>query len=137
VKKEASKVSALPVIFKKTIQKKQSSKRKNQKAVFLKTGYARSWRLHNGGASANFAPRRQIHVKAPISRLGANFFRRRENPFKKLTSGHPARGQGCQMVCFQTKNPNLGKFLRALHGKMLVYFMYGHLEYFKDIWEIQ
>jgi hypothetical protein len=21
--------------------------------------------------------------------------------------------QGCQMVCFQTKNPNLGKFLRA------------------------
>jgi hypothetical protein len=22
--------------------------------------------------------------------------------------------QGCQMVCFQTKNPNLGKFWRAL-----------------------
>jgi hypothetical protein len=43
------------------------------------------------------------------------------------------------MVCFQTKNPNLGKFLRALELKMLVYFMviwnilrsfgifYGHL----------
>jgi hypothetical protein len=43
------------------------------------------------------------------------------------------------MVCFQTKNPNLGKFCRALECKMLVYFMviwnilglfgifYGHL----------
>jgi hypothetical protein len=31
--------------------------------------------------------------------------------------------QGCQMVCFQTKNPNLGKFLRALEWKMMVYFM--------------
>jgi hypothetical protein len=31
--------------------------------------------------------------------------------------------QGCQMVCFQTKNPNLGKFWRALDWKMLVYFM--------------
>jgi hypothetical protein len=27
------------------------------------------------------------------------------------------------MVCFQTKNHNLGKFLRALDGKMLIYFM--------------
>jgi hypothetical protein len=45
----------------------------------------------------------------------------------------------CQMVCFQTKNPNLGKFWRASELKMLVYFMviwnilwsfgiyYGHL----------
>jgi hypothetical protein len=31
--------------------------------------------------------------------------------------------QGCQMVCFQTKNYNLGKFWRALQWKMLVYFM--------------
>jgi hypothetical protein len=31
--------------------------------------------------------------------------------------------QGCQMVCFQTKNPNLGKFWRALEWKMLLYFM--------------
>jgi hypothetical protein len=30
--------------------------------------------------------------------------------------------QGCQMVYFQTKNPNLGKFWRALKWKMLVYF---------------
>jgi hypothetical protein len=43
------------------------------------------------------------------------------------------------MVCFQTKNPNLGKFWRVLQWKMLVCFMgtwsilrsfvvfYGHL----------
>jgi hypothetical protein len=31
--------------------------------------------------------------------------------------------QGCQMVCFQNKNPNLGKFWRALEWKMLLYFM--------------
>jgi hypothetical protein len=31
--------------------------------------------------------------------------------------------QGCQMVCFQTKNPNLGKFWMALEWKMLLYFM--------------
>jgi hypothetical protein len=29
--------------------------------------------------------------------------------------------QGCQMVCFQTKNPNLDKFWRAL--EMFVYVM--------------
>jgi hypothetical protein len=27
------------------------------------------------------------------------------------------------MVCFQTQNPNLGKFWRALDCKMVVYFM--------------
>jgi hypothetical protein len=31
--------------------------------------------------------------------------------------------QGCQMVCFQTKNPNFGKIWRALKWKMLLYFM--------------
>jgi hypothetical protein len=31
--------------------------------------------------------------------------------------------QGCQMVCFRIKNPNLGKFWRVLHRKMLVHFM--------------
>jgi hypothetical protein len=38
------------------------------------------------------------------------------------------RGQGCQMVYFQTKNRSLGTFWRALQCKMLVYFM--------DIWSI-
>jgi hypothetical protein len=54
--------------------------------------------------------------------------------------------QGCQMVCFLTKNSNLGKFWRVLQWKMLVYFMsiwtilrpleifYGPLVYFKVIW---
>jgi hypothetical protein len=30
------------------------------------------------------------------------------------------RNRGCQMVCFQTKYPNLGKFLRALDCNMLM-----------------
>jgi hypothetical protein len=30
--------------------------------------------------------------------------------------------QGCQMVCFKTKNPNLGKFWKVLQWKILVYF---------------
>jgi hypothetical protein len=38
------------------------------------------------------------------------------------------------MVSFQTKNPNLGKFWRALDWKMLIFYVY--LEYFTDIWEI-
>jgi hypothetical protein len=52
------------------------------------------------------------------------------------------------MVCFQTKNPNFGKILRALQWKILVSFMiiwsfsrpletfYGHLIYFVVIWYI-
>jgi hypothetical protein len=32
------------------------------------------------------------------------------------------------MICFETKNPNLGKFWRVLQWKMLVYFM--------DTWSI-
>jgi hypothetical protein len=52
------------------------------------------------------------------------------------------------MVCFQTKNINLGKFLGVLQWKILVYFMaiwyilwpfeifYGHLVYFVVIWYI-
>jgi hypothetical protein len=56
--------------------------------------------------------------------------------------------QGCQMVSFQTKNPNLGKLWRALDWKMLIYFMsianilqtfeifYDHLVHFVFIWYI-
>jgi hypothetical protein len=52
------------------------------------------------------------------------------------------------MVCFQTKNPNLGKFWSALESKMSLYFMtiwnilwpfgkiYGRLVYFVVIWYI-
>jgi uncharacterized membrane protein len=52
------------------------------------------------------------------------------------------------MVSFQTKNPNLGKFWRALNSKMSIYFMaiwnilqtfgifYDHLVHFVFIWYI-
>jgi hypothetical protein len=52
------------------------------------------------------------------------------------------------MVCFQTKNPNVGEFWRALDWKMFIYFMatwnilwgfglfYGHLVHFVFIWNI-
>jgi hypothetical protein len=33
------------------------------------------------------------------------------------------REQGCQMFCFQTKNPNLGKFSRFSDWNRLIYFM--------------
>jgi hypothetical protein len=56
--------------------------------------------------------------------------------------------QGCQMVSFRTKNPNLGKFWRALDGKMFIYFrafwnilwtlgiFYYHLVLFGFIWYV-
>jgi hypothetical protein len=73
--------------------------------------------------------------------------------FRKLTrdfnTGFLSTGdQGCQMVCFQTQNPNLGKFWRVLQWKILVNFMtiwsilrpleifYCHLVYCVVIWYI-
>jgi hypothetical protein len=49
--------------------------------------------------------------------------------------------QGCQMVGFQTKNPNLGKFFSALEWKIFIIvwplgIFYGHLGYFMTIWYI-
>jgi hypothetical protein len=56
--------------------------------------------------------------------------------------------QYCQMVEFQTKNPNLGKFWKVLQWEMMVFFMailsilqsngifYGHLVHFVVIWYI-
>jgi hypothetical protein len=43
--------------------------------------------------------------------------------------------EGCQMVCFQTKNPNFGKFWRVWLCKILGIF-YDHLVYFMAIWNI-
>jgi hypothetical protein len=66
----------------------------------------------------------------------------------RLTPAGGCQDQGCQMVCFQTKNPDLGKFWRALEWKMLVYFMtiwnilwpfgiiFGRLVKFVAIWYI-
>jgi hypothetical protein len=39
------------------------------------------------------------------------------------------------MLCFQTKNPNLGTFCSALEWKVL-FICYGYLEYFTAIWYI-
>jgi hypothetical protein len=68
-----------------------------------------------------------------------------EQPFcSKVFKGRFAKRdtdptQGCQMVCFQTKNSNLGKILRVLQWNMMAYVMdtwsilrsfvifYGHL----------
>jgi hypothetical protein len=67
---------------------------------------------------------------------------------KTRDRGLSAARQGCQMVCFKTKNSNLGKFWRALLRKISVYFMtiwyilrpleifYGHLLHFEVIWYI-
>jgi hypothetical protein len=49
--------------------------------------------------------------------------------------------QGCQMVYFQNKNSNLGKFWKVLQWKMLVFLwslglFYGYLVYFVAIWYI-
>jgi hypothetical protein len=44
--------------------------------------------------------------------------------------------QSCQMVSFQTKNPNLGKFWGALPRWENVDIIYIHLECFTDIWDI-
>jgi hypothetical protein len=41
--------------------------------------------------------------------------------------------QGCQMVYFQTRNPNLDKFWRALEITLLVYVFHDHVEYFTAI----
>jgi hypothetical protein len=75
-------------------------------------------------------------------------FRQRASRLHKKTEREAAEDQGCQMVCFLTKNPDLGKLWRVLYGKMLVYFMfiwpmlrpseivYGHLVYFVVVWYI-
>jgi hypothetical protein len=46
-----------------------------------------------------------------------------------------ATHQGCQMVCFQTKNSNLGKFLEGLRMENAGIF-YGLWENFTVIWYI-
>jgi hypothetical protein len=68
--------------------------------------------------------------------------------FSELIGGQRVCHQGCQMVYFQTKYPNLGKFWRALDWKILIYFMaianiwltfgifYDHFLHFLFIWYI-
>jgi hypothetical protein len=48
-----------------------------------------------------------------------------------------SHNQGCQMVSFQTKNPNLGKFWWALDWKMLIYInSMANRNIFTDICDI-
>jgi hypothetical protein len=63
--------------------------------------------------------------------LAPTIFSRRPTGWPDCASFRTPLGQGCQMVCFQTQNHNLGKLLR---GNVDIF--YGHLEYFKAIWEI-
>jgi hypothetical protein len=59
--------------------------------------------------------------------IGHLFLGEEKNSWVKKTGFE----QGCQMVCFQTKNPNLGKFWRENAG-----IFYCHLEYCTVIWYI-
>jgi hypothetical protein len=70
-----------------------------------------------------------------------SFFSQDQIPFfrEKSFREEAGRKQGCQMVSFQTKNPNWGIFWRTLEWKMLLYTLviynilrplgifYGHL----------
>jgi hypothetical protein len=50
----------------------------------------------------------------------------RVESWRRMVMGQTSVGllhQGCQMVSFQTKNPNLVKFWRALDREMFIYFM--------------
>jgi hypothetical protein len=60
--------------------------------------------------------------------LQKKYFKDLKNNSRKLSCRNAAssdqlREQGCQMVYFQTQNPNLGKFWRAFKRKRLVYSM--------------
>jgi hypothetical protein len=54
---------------------------------------------------------------------------------KRRTSavGHRRSGQGCQMISFQTKNTNLGKFWRTFEMENVDIFS-GRFEYIYDHW---
>jgi hypothetical protein len=71
-----------------------------------------------------------------------------KNLANTLQRRNPRANQGCQMVCFQNKNPNLGKFWKALDWPILIYFtaiwnilgtfdiFYGHLVQVVFVWYI-
>jgi hypothetical protein len=75
------------------------------------------------------------HVRAFIRRV---IHHRKKN--NRIALSLPCHMQGCQMVYFQTKNPNLGTFLRAFEWKMFFTILWpfgmfcGHLVYFMAVW---
>jgi hypothetical protein len=87
------------------------------------------------------APRREVGTYASFKKLASDALKfQQQDPIQRHLD------QGCQMVCFQTKNANLDKFWRVLQWNMLVYFMetwsilwssvifYWHLAKFVEIW---
>jgi hypothetical protein len=89
------------------------------------------------------------HVRDAVARIRGGSSRQQRLSVAAVPrrNGQALKGtdQGCQMVSVQTKNPNLGKFWRALGGKMLVYFravwnifwiFYDHLVHFVFVWYI-
>jgi hypothetical protein len=78
--------------------------------------------VHGGGVQIRLPPEALLVVCKPGQELHG--------------VDHQARViQGCQMVCLQTKNSNLGKFWRALEWEN-VDVIYGHLVYFMALWYI-
>jgi hypothetical protein len=54
-------------------------------------------------------------------------------PGIKNATSFRIESQGCQMVYFQTQNPNLGKFFRAVEWNRMVHSIPTHLEYITTI----
>jgi hypothetical protein len=71
----------------------------------------------------SFVPCDGIRSRAERANM---FFSFRKLPLQWLTVVTSTRNQGCRMVYFQTENPNLDKFGRALDRRMLIYFMGIH-----------
>jgi hypothetical protein len=65
----------------------------------------------------------------------AAFFKRKNCLVPSLRKLLRYLKQGCQMVCFQTKNPDLGKKIQGFILENVDIF-YGRLEYFKDSFDI-
>jgi hypothetical protein len=63
---------------------------------------------------------RQIQIESLPDIQRSTISREREREIFFCGPPPPPPIQGCQMVYFQTQNPNLGKLLRALHLKMSI-----------------
>jgi hypothetical protein len=72
-----------------------------------------------------------LACSSPRSSFPVHFFF-----FFAAKSSRSDRKQGCQIVYFRTKSPDLGKLWKALYWKKSIYVFNGHLEYFTDIWDI-
>jgi hypothetical protein len=102
-----------------------------------RTQSRREWNLQFSSPMYDYFPTRRYKNTSKIIKY---FFRQRSQTrrewkqrfhystvhiyyFSTQRCENTAENQGCQMVYFQTKNLNLGKYCRALDWKMLVHFM--------------